>query len=478
MAGGKTSGNKTYVIIEIGSDWLKIIQSESYGKDPVISRVHLEKIPEDVAGLSKMISVALKKGHFAKIPVIGCLPRQTVNVRMLELPSTDHEEIADMVDLQIGKLTPYSKDEIVSDYRIVGAGRPGFTRVMLNIVQRSVIRDRFHLLEEARVDVAKMSTSSEGLSVWCGTALDQVGTVAVLDVDSTYSDLTVMVNGVLVFTKNIKLGANLLLKSFDRCKDELCLKVRRSLETCQGELPGVIVGKILVTGAGKNINGLDDYLSSKLSLPAKTVDALKSTKKMPKKSDVNNVKCASVSLTPLIGMAIDPEGLEFNLVPDSVMSRRNLEEKAKSLTALSMLIMSTMVFASMYVAVNLHFNANRQDTLNAELLDTKPRVEELKKMDELINVINSRKDRTFSAVNIFAILHPLVPEGVSFDSIKLDMDKGLDQVSFDGLASLNPSIRTLVKNLEESNLFCDVRQVTKMERKMFRFEIICSLEKK
>ncbi|MCK5849373.1 MAG: pilus assembly protein PilM [Kiritimatiellae bacterium] len=478
MAGVKSSVNKTSVIIEIGSDWLKIIQAEPHSKGPVISRVHLEKISADSAGLSQTISAALKKGRFARIPVIGCLPRQAVNVRMMELPSTDHDEIADMVDLQIGKLTPYSKDEIVSDYRIVGSGRAGYTRAMLNIVQRSVIRDRFYLLEEAGVEVARMSTSSEGLSVWCGRALGQDSTVAVLDVDSSYSDLTVMVNGVLVFTKSIKLGANILLREFDRWKEELCLEVRRSLETCQGELPGVRVSKLFVAGAGRNIKGLADYLSTQLSLPVKTIDSLKVARKVPKKPALSDAKYASASLTPLMGMALDPGGLEFNLVPDSVMSRRNLEKKAKSLTVLSMLVMSTMVFASVYTAVRLHFHGNIQDSLNTELSDTRPRVKNLKKMNELIGVINSRKDRSFSAVNIFAVLHPLVPEGMTFDSIKLDMTKNVEQVSLDGLAELNPSIRTLVKNLEQSNVFADVKQVTKMERKMFRFQIICSLEKK
>jgi len=150
---------KTTVLVEVGSEWLKIIQAEPRRGGVGISKIHLEKVSGTSRAIADQVKTALRKGRFAKAPVIACLPRQMMTVRMLELPSTDHEEIGDMVDLQIGKQTPYSRDEIAFDYRVAGSGRNGYTRVMLAIVQRSTIRDRYYILEEAGVNVERMTVS-------------------------------------------------------------------------------------------------------------------------------------------------------------------------------------------------------------------------------------------------------------------------------------------------------------------------------
>ena len=148
------------VIVEIGNDWLKMMQSAPSRGGVAVSKLCVENFGSSGADLAKLISRSIKQYKFSRMPVIACLPRQAVNLRMLELPSTDPHEIADMVDLQVGKQTPYSKDEIVSDYKILGSGRSGYSRVMLVIVQRGVLRQRFSVLEEAGVEVQRMSVSS------------------------------------------------------------------------------------------------------------------------------------------------------------------------------------------------------------------------------------------------------------------------------------------------------------------------------
>jgi len=161
----KSYARKTGVAVEIGSDWLKIVQAEPGRRGVGVSKITLE--PFDPAAststLAQMLANALRRERFAKVPVTAILPRQMVNVRMLELPSTDFDEIHDMVDLQIGKQTPYSRDEIVSGYRLVRSVREGYSRVLLAIIQRTTLRQRYHVFEEAGVEVDRMTVSTEGV---------------------------------------------------------------------------------------------------------------------------------------------------------------------------------------------------------------------------------------------------------------------------------------------------------------------------
>ena len=214
---------KSAVFIEIGNDWIKLVQVDAGSGGVVLSKVRLEPIDADIA-IFETISRALKAGKFSSSAVFACLPRQAVNLRLLELPSTDAAEIADMVELQIGRQTPYSRDEILSDYKPLGLTRQGtYTRIMLAIVQRSIVRERFYEIEQAGLGVEHMGVSSEGVLSWFlhrTRSEPQDKDVAVIDVDSFYSQVLVLHRGEVVFTKSILVGAKQLLES--RCSTTTC----------------------------------------------------------------------------------------------------------------------------------------------------------------------------------------------------------------------------------------------------------------
>ena len=189
---GKTAvlGEYSTVFVETGSNWFKIIEAEQLAKGLCVSKICLERFEDIGSGLSQSIAAAFKKHKFSNIPVISCVPRQMVNIRMLELPSMDPDEISDMVGFQAGKQTPYSKDEVAFDYKMLESDRDGYTRVLLAIVQRSVLRQRYSLLEEAGIEVARMSVSSEGVLNWYEQAAkgeqQAPGASVLVDIDSTY----------------------------------------------------------------------------------------------------------------------------------------------------------------------------------------------------------------------------------------------------------------------------------------------------
>ena len=210
----KQAQTRSAVIVEIGSDWLKIAQTEPLKDGLAISRIHLEKFDSLGSGLSRVIAGAFAEQKFDKMPVIACVPRQMVNIRMMELPSTDPDEVVSMAEIQTAKQTPYSRDEIVCDCRITKGSRAGYTKVMMAIVQNSVVRERFHVLEEAGIEVERMSVTTEGILSW--HARSQVpesegSAVMLLDVDSFYAEFMVIGAGGLIFTRSILTGSNQLL---------------------------------------------------------------------------------------------------------------------------------------------------------------------------------------------------------------------------------------------------------------------------
>lgn len=72
------------------------------------------------------------------------IPRHSVIVRFIDIPSLDEDEIRRMVEFQAIKEIPYPKEEMVFSYRNLGSYRDGFSTLMLTIAKREMIESVMH----------------------------------------------------------------------------------------------------------------------------------------------------------------------------------------------------------------------------------------------------------------------------------------------------------------------------------------------
>lgn len=471
---------KQIVLVEIGNDWLKLVQVESAQGGIAISRMHLEKFDFLNMSVAASLADACKRLKIAKVPVVACLPRQLVNIRILELPSVEPDEIADMLELQIGKQTPYSKDEIISGYRTFESDQEGYTKLLLAIVQRNILRERYDVIEAAGLEVGRMTISSEGILNWCVHSLSDSagasGEVALLDIDSFYSDFSVVIRGSMIFTRSIMIGANQLLNEYDKWKEKFAREVKLSLESCATER-GVEAGKLLISGASSNVEGLSNYLGQELGVSVEVKDCARSLKNIPESPSLRDPKYRPVSITPLVGMAMDTETLQFNLIPDTIKLKRELLEKTKNLTLFVIFLMTFLVMASMYGILKLYLTKNQLSVLTEEVEKSKPDVQRIEKMKEMLNISRVREDTRLSALNLISEINNCAPEELYFDKMNIDIAKG--SALIEGTCGSIPDIRSLVGKLEQSPLFRGAQQVGTAvpENRRLRFTVSCLLEK-
>lgn len=474
----KRSSAGTAVVVEIGTDWLKAMQVERGAGGLTLVSTELEKL-DPIRGISpERLGQILRK--FGPGPVLGCLPRQLATVRMVDLPSTNPVEIADMVDLQAGKLTPYSKEEIVTDYKIVGPARDGYTKVMLVIVQRSVLRNRFSLLEEAGVTLSTMSVGTEGILNWMRKAFPAGGgdgAVAVLDVDSAFTELVVIAEDRLLFTRSILVGAAALQSDEAGARDRLAREVGQALQGFAGENAGVRLDRLLLTGAGLNVDGLQAVLAERVDVPVDSADSLQIFRKTPSRRPTQDAPYDTLSLTPLIGMAIDPNRLDFRLVPDSVKLRKDLVQKARALALLGGLVVAAMVTMSLWGTLRFFFKAHHLANLKAEIAAQADIVRAIDQKMKIVDVVTKRGNVRAAMVSVLTELHKNLPppSQIALDGLEFDTER--QSLQFSGTGGSSADIRDLVTRLQESPLFTDVREdATTREGERYRFRLICRLE--
>lgn len=468
---------KQALVAEIGNDWIKLVQFEVARDGLVVSKMHLQKVAGSSGELSRTLAAAIRTNKFADLPAIACLSRQMVNIRMLDLPSIDPGEIADMVDLQSGKQTPYSKEEILCDHRIVGSVRPGYTKVMLVIVQRSLLRQQYAILRDAGLRIERMTVTAEGLINWARQEADAAGARILLDIDSGYTDFCVLSGGGVIFTRGIPVGGNELLRDPEACREKFGKEVQRSMDIFEAESGGIAPDRLLISGA--RIPTVAESLAGAVAIPVSAVDSLARIRKKPSEPDLADGEYRAVSLTALTGVAMAPDRLTFDLIPDVARMRNALEVRAKRLTTFVILVVAAMLSASFFATVKFGLQRNRLVALRREYLATQPAVESAERMQELVKVARDRRNRKFCPLTVLSEIQRVAGGDLHFDVV--DIDREGERVSLAGMASTPREIRTLVNRLETSPLFENVRETGTMtldpRMNRYKFEVVCGLEK-
>lgn len=477
------------VVVEIGNDWLKIVGGTSSPKGGRINKIYLMKLVQIKERIESVVAKTFKKMKFSRHSVILCIPRHLVTVRMLELPSTNHKEIMEMINLQVGKQTPYSKEEVVSAYKVVETEREGYTKVVLAIAQRGLVSERSKVLQKAGVSIDKVALSSEGVCNWFKAAYPQVfkkaglfSAIAILDIDSNYSDFLIIRKEKLIFTKNIFIGANHLIEQPETWRDKFLEELKRSLERYQSEEKSAKVEKIYLSGAARNIKDMDALIAAGLGIPAENTDPLNNIV-MGKEADIAaDPSYRFVSITPLVGAAIAEKKVEMDLMPAEQRVVKLMEAKRSQLTIMGILVTSIVMMLSILMLIDIY-------NKNAFLAQLKQKIDKIsnessgvEKMRLGIRLVSQRLSAKGSSVEILTEIARLVPADINFTDIDIEENR---QIVLKGRGATMSSVFKFVKVLENSPVFANVKATyatTKKERKddketeYAEYEIVCFYE--
>lgn len=461
-----------FCVVEVGNDWIKVAKVR-HGTVESVAAAPFDPVKGDGSAALR----TLVAGHgYAGLPAVALVPRQSVNIRMVELPSQDAAEIRDMVDLQATKQTPYTRDEVLVDYRASTSDRHGYTHVTLVIVQRSVLRHRYYLIEEAGLRLVQVSVSSEALLNWTRLAVPaSEGTVAVLDVDSACSEVAIVGRAGLIFSRGIQTGSDNLIADPAGSAARLAGEVRRGIDVVRAEVRDLAIGRLVVTGAVPGEGGFVESLSQELGIPCVHRESL-AVLRGPL-AQVSGPAGRRFSVTAIAGAAAAPAELSFNLIPESVLARATVTARGRQLATMAALILATMVLASLAAMVRHTVASSRLARVEGELSAMKPAVVRTERRREIVEVVRRRQEGRNVPLEVLREVTRAVPQGVSLESV--DVSKSQPAVTVAGTAPSIRDIRTMVGNLEQSPFLRDVREgnaTTLDKAQRYRFQLVASAE--
>lgn len=465
---------KTVVAIEPGNDWFKLVQvTRGHGTvkvDKVILRRASEVEPLVGPDFLKALGIPELAGH----PVIACLPRQMVNVRLFDLPSGDQQEIIDMVDLQIARQTPYSRDEIVFDYRLFKSDKAGYTRVMLVIVQTALVRQKYAFLEEAGFTVGLVTVATDAWlaalqSKAIALPVTPAGALAFLDVDSTSADFAILSQGVPLFNRTMAFDASQCGEPavVARCAAE----IGQALETFRNETPAMPVAALALSGCATRWPALVEGLKAALHMDVVTTTGVE------RQADelVVSVDQKGVSLAGVLAAAT-ATGLQVNLMPESVQMRKSVMAKARQLTGTGVLLMAILALISILVLTKIRRQEMYIEELKSTISRTTPEVDEIEAMQRKVAVVAGRLESRMIPVKALVELSGLTGDSTMLTSF--EFTEGSQFVCRGTTETVADTVK-LVNAMEASPLFRNVKNARTVSGKdRTEFEITCELEKR
>ena len=474
-------GIRDVVCVSLSGDNFKLV----YAKISPTRKEIVDLVSYEIQGLSdeeitKSIQSSLNSLKLSSPEVIIIVAPHATIAKNIEIPSLNEQEIKEIVDLQAGRHTPYSREEIIIDYINIGTYQENYTKILLIIVTLSVIRRQIDILEKANLKIEKVYFSPEMITCLCSNILKfkQDGTVeAIIHVDAHFTDFIIVTKGKVVFVRSIPIGRQHLLNEKERYQMRFVEEVKKSFETYQTEDIGPLPEEIILTGSSQDCEALQELLNQMLFMPVKLFPYLEHIP-MASQELKKSLAIGEDSFLDIIAPLLNPDRAQINLIPEEVKLRKKFEEKSKDLVTSGMFVMIILAMLCLSLIGNIFFQSSYLTKISDKY---EPVIEASKRLEnefsQIRTIKNALKNRIM-ALDVLAELYNLIPADIQLSGIKFTLQ---GKFSIEGNSRTMGTVFSFIGDMEESEFFKKVesRRTTKRrvnDREIVDFEIICILE--
>ncbi|MFH1288093.1 MAG: PilN domain-containing protein [bacterium] len=468
-------GKNKYVIIELDSERLKMIHFSSGGKKRKILHLAVKDIidfsEKQIAGC---IVELLAEWEAKMDKVYVSISRQQITTRNLKLPSSNNKEITEMVDLQLSKLTPYSREEIVTNIQIIKVEN-GYSKILLLIIHRDIINRLLKIMDFGAIRPEEFYLSSEGVSLnYDGKISGNDGgkvPIGIIDIDYKWSDFVVIKESKLLLVRSINIGRTNLDQVEGDYKNKFVEEIKRLFEVYgSSDIDGEIK-KIVLCGASADLTDIADLIKQNFNLDVE-IGAVSEPSLQSQKS---------VSFSSLMGLGARV-GLKpapaINLTPAELTMERRLISRGEEIMLTGAMLFFIVILGMSVFFEKLYFRKENLQVLLEQYKSREVEVSIIEKKSAKINLIKEKIDSKLSVLNIISEIYKRTPGDLYFSAINFDRRRG---IVLRGYSEDPSNIFEFVNQMEASPYFNQVKTTYMTKRKvadisLTDFELVSWLE--
>ncbi len=447
----------TYITFSLIENTLRAVQFKSSGTKPKLLNILKKTLKGKTDDeRSKELKGCFGKLKVRKSKVICIVPSNAVTIKNIEIPSTDPEEIHSIVNLQAGRHTPYSREEILIGFVNIGVYQSNYTKVLLVIVNRKVIKDQMGLLQKAKVPVENVYFAPEGNARFYFNALnlkEQDPPIGIIDISQEYSDFTISFKGNVIACRSILIGKKALASEGASAKEKLIKEITDSLESYKNEDIDKVPTTFYLATEGLTAKDLMPSLKDALKCELKIisfVDHLKVGNALKNKL-IDSMK--DDSFFGLISCGMDIGKTQVDLLPEEVRIERSIKEQSKQLVTAGTLAFLIVCLVCSIVLTKTYYRAKFLGLLDNNYKEESQEVVRLQKLTNRSRIIKEFFATRQVGLDAIIELYKIIPQEVYLVNISVDEDGA---INIQGTADVMSRVFSLVTSLENSPLFMDV----------------------
>jgi len=453
-------------VIELTRTTLRWLQAEGSGKSVKVRQFLVEPLPSMQIAAERLGMLA-RRVKSDSGTLILMMPREQVITRILKFPTVRPEELARMVELSGKAQLPFPREQAVADFQIIEQSQ-GSTTVQLVACHRQLVDQYIALLRQVGLDPSLIVPSSWGAFAWylqLGRGADAKEPVMVVNVDGDHTDLALVHEGKLLFSRSLSQG----LIEWQAGAESLAMlaqEIERSVSGLRKELPGVDAATLLLTGLGP-LEAWRAGLSQQLGKPVVVRQA--TTREAP---------TSTASIIGTLGVAMaEPKSL-VSLLPRDARKAQDVRRQSRQLVTTGLLF--AIVLGLGVLTLTLSVRRQRQVTQNlvARMHTLERTTRQTEHQEQELGVIERALKQRQRLAELLVHVMQLAPADIMLDSLSVEQPRR--ELVLRGNGPSTRQVLELIRGLEESGRYerVELRYSSRRNRASgprVEFEIVAKL---
>jgi len=338
--------------IDIGSHAIKVCQVAKSGDNFRIISLGTAKLPDGAVEdgilqepeeVARTITTLLKNLKLKEKSVAISISGYSVIVKKINLSVMAEKDLDDYIQAEVGQYIPFDIEDVYLDYQDLHTNTADYDRtdVMLVAAKREVVDGYLSMLQSAGLKVVIVDIGAFALENIYDTNYSLEENVVLVDIGATKMSINIVSQGISVLARDVVVGSRQLTdqiqnrfgitteeaeglkmgyepveekqKDLDEIFASTCtqwaLELKKAIDLYYTNNPDMALNKIILSGGGSRIQGLDQFFAEEIGLEVETLNPFRKIQTDNKNIDKEYLDYIGPEIAIALGLAIRPSEL-------------------------------------------------------------------------------------------------------------------------------------------------------------------------
>ncbi|MEW6616184.1 MAG: type IV pilus assembly protein PilM [Thermodesulfobacteriota bacterium] len=223
---------KDIIAIDIGSSSVKLLELQEIKNGYQLKNVGIGFLPpgtivdgalKDQSAVTNIIKNLVSNLDIKTKNVATSISGHSVIIKNISLPVMSENELEESIKWEAEQYIPFEIDDVNIDFQILGENPEDKTQmnVLLVAAKQDIINDYIKVIKEAGLNAVVMDVDSFALENMfeINYPYNEGEVIALVDIGASILNMTILKNGMSVFTRDISIGGNKITAEIQKRKD-------------------------------------------------------------------------------------------------------------------------------------------------------------------------------------------------------------------------------------------------------------------